>query len=274
MLLRTCKFLFLLSIFGLHPELTYAQIEYGGQPFNWDNPAADRSGITWYSTEALDMELIRAQDAVTDPMKDVPYRFGWEYEVELNLTNSGTWNELNNGDRIWQLGIDCPDATSISFIFDRYVLPKGAKLFIWSEDRSTFKGAFTHKNNKEWESLGVGLINSDKVVIELYEPAGSAGLTELSIGTIVHGYRSILRSEEQSARGPFGNSGACNINVNCPEGADWQIEKRSVALIVNGGFAWCSGALWGRGLYKSIKCPPGAVGHHQGPTPCKTLEEV
>ena len=42
---------------------------------------------------------------------------------------------------------------------------------------------------------------------------------------------------------PFGNSGACNINVNCPEGDDWQVENQSVALIVSGGFAACSGAM-------------------------------
>ena len=33
------------------------------------------------------------------------------------------------------------------------------------------------------------------------------------------------------------------MNVNCPEGADWQNEKKAVALIVEGGSAVCSGAL-------------------------------
>lgn len=221
-----------------------AQIEYGGAPFAWEDKSPSRaSQLEWHTTEALDMALIEAQDAVTDPMKDVPYRFGWEWEVALSPENTGTWTELSNGDRVWQLGIECHDATSISFIFDRYVLPKGAELYIWNADRSRFKGAFTHKNNKEWESLGVGLSYGSKVVIELHEPAVVAGQTELSIGTIVQGYRSVLRSEENPDRGPFGSSGACNINVNCPEGADWEVEKRSVALIVSGGFAACSGAL-------------------------------
>jgi hypothetical protein len=31
--------------------------------------------------------------------------------------------------------------------------------------------------------------------------------------------------------------------VNCPEGTDWQIEKKSVALIIDGGSAACTGAL-------------------------------
>lgn len=239
---KTCN-LFLFTLLSLLTLQSTAQIEYGGEPFQWDKPDAVRSGVEWYTTEALDMDLIHAQDAVTDPMKDVPYRFGWEHEVDLNPANSGSWTDLPNGDRIWHLGIECPEATSISFIFDRFVLPKGARLYLWNNDRTAYKGAFTHKNNKEWHSLGVGLTYSDKVVIELYEPAGSAGLTELSLGTIVHGYRSILRAEDDVNRGPFGNSGACNINVNCPVASDWQIEKRSVALIVSGGFAQCTGAL-------------------------------
>lgn len=222
-----------------------AQIEYGGQPYGWDEADRPLSSVTWYATENLDRELIAAQDAVTDPMKDVPYRFGWEWDVSLDLQSSGEWTELSNGDRLWHLGIDCPDAESISFIFDRYVLPKGAKLFVYDEERTHFRGAFTHKNNKEWGSLAVGLTYGDKVIIELYEPAIVQGQTELSIATIVHGYRSILRAEEieKAQRGPFGNSGACNINVNCPIADEWQIEKRSVALIVSGGFAQCSGAL-------------------------------
>ena len=71
---------------------------------------------------------------------------------------------------------------------------------------------------------------------------------QIEVAQVVQGYRSLLRREfelqaEMSAAGPFGNSGACNINVNCPEGDDWQVENKSVALIVNGGFAACSGAL-------------------------------
>ena len=243
----TCKFtssktLFATAFFAVAAFSSFAQLEYGGEPFAWEEKDASRFAIGYYTTEALDRVLIDAQDAVTDPQKDVPYRFGWEWEVALSPANSGEWTDLPNGDRVWRLGIDCPEATSLSFIFDRFILAKGAQLFIWDADRTTFKGAYTHQNNLEWESMGVGLIHTDKAIIELYEKAGAIGKSELQLGTIVHGYRSVVRPIEVD-RGPFGNSGACNINANCPEGADWEVEKRSVALIVNGGFAQCTGAL-------------------------------
>lgn len=236
------KFSFIVAAIAASSFSSFAQLEYGGEPLNWEEKDLSRFDVTFHATEQLDRELIAAQDAVTDPHKDVPYRFGWEWEVALSLENSGTWTDLPNGDRVWRLGIECPEATSLSFIFDRFVLAKGALLTIWDAERTTFKGTYTHQNNLEWETMGVGLIHTDKAIIELYERSGAIGKSELQLGTIVHGYRPIVRPVEVD-RGPFGNSGNCNINVNCPEGADWEIEKRSVALIVNGGFAVCSGAL-------------------------------
>lgn len=224
-----------------------AQIEYGGEPYNWEEKDANRFAIPTYSTGPLDMDAIRAADAVTDPIKEAPYRFGYEWEVSLDTDHYGVWTELDNGDKVWQLAIECPEATSISFIFSRFKLVNGAKLFIWNQNRTAFKGAYTHESNKPYGSFGVGLSYDDKVIVELIEPADAEYVSQLEIGTIVHGYRSILKPAEEAweaaNRGPFGNSGACNVNVNCPEGDMWQVEKRSVALIVSGGFAACSGAL-------------------------------
>jgi len=49
-------------------------------------------------------------------------------------------------------------------------------------------------------------------------------------------------AEEVDNRGPFGSSGNCHNNVICPVANDWQIEKRSVVLILLGG-SMCSGVL-------------------------------
>ena len=220
-----------------------AQIEHGGSPFNWHEKSYDRAAIDTYSTGALDLELLRNQDEVTDQYKEAPYRFGEEWKVSLDRNEVGNTIELENGASLWQLAIECPEATSISFIFNRFKLADGAKLFIWNEDRSAFKGSYTSESNQPHGGFGVGLIDGDLAVIELYEPADVAGKSILEVGTIVHGYRSMVGYGAETNRGPFGNSGACNINVNCPEGDMWQTESRSVALIVSGGFAVCSGAL-------------------------------
>jgi len=162
------------------------------------------------------------------------------------MENSGNWIVDSAGDLVvWQLGIHCPEATSVSLILDTFEIPKGGKLFVWNKERTHFLGSFTHENMQENGSFAIGLIQGDEIVLEYSVPLHLENWGNIEIGTIVHGYRNILAShfDDSSDRGPFGNSGACNINVNCPEGNDWQVEKRSVALIVQGGNAVCSGAL-------------------------------
>jgi lysyl endopeptidase len=224
-----------------------AQISYDGQPIAWDDtqyhPAVDMKVMP-----EVDLVALATADAVTDQFKDVPWRFGVEQEVAFNLENSGVWS-FEDGLHVWRLGFHCPDAENVSLFLSRFVMPKGGKLVVWNASRSDYLGAFTHENNKEWESLSVGLIEGSTIVLEYQVTPEAFGTGELEVGQVIHGYRSLLKRQQnaaeemQSRMGPFGNSGACNININCPEGAAWQTEKRSVALIVSGGYAACTGAL-------------------------------
>jgi len=226
-------------------HLLVAQISHGGQPTNWTQPLEQT--LNWKSFPALDVAMLTAEDVATANMKDAPWRFGVEHEVFWNMQNSGNWSE-ESGFRVWRLGVRAEGATSLSFYLSRFVVPKGGELFVWDEERTHFLGSFTHENVKEWEGLALSLMEGDSVVLEYREPLSIPATGEIEVGQVVQGYRSLLRREaellaENASSGPFGNSGACNINVNCPEGADWQVEKQAVALIVNGGFATCTGSL-------------------------------
>jgi len=48
-----------------------------------------------------------------DEKKQIPFRFAYGVPVNHTLTNSGTWNSLPNGDRLWQLKVSVPDALSL-----------------------------------------------------------------------------------------------------------------------------------------------------------------
>ncbi len=219
-----------------------AQITHGGAPNGWPQPAL--SGFPWTSLPELDLDQLAAQDAVTDPYKESPWRFGVEHPVALNPANAGQWT-FEGGEHVWRLGVDCPGGLNVSFLLSAFDLPKGGKLYVYNEDATQFLGSFTEKNELDWGGLAIGVISGGRVVLEYHEPVPVHGTGVIEIATVVHGYRSLLRPTEDALvdRGPFGNSGACNINVNCPSGAGWQVEKRSVALITQGGFAVCTGAL-------------------------------
>ncbi len=223
-----------------------AQVNFGGEPQRWQIKLVP-SFIPFVETPTPNMEAVSAEDAVTDLDKSAPYRFGIEYNVDYNLQNSGFWvfDESNNR-ATWFLGIQCPGAKSINFIFNHFHLVKGCEMFIWAGSRDEFIGKLNEKNNSEAQVLGTTLIHDDQAVIELSVPISRMNEVQLSLGTIVHGYRTVLSShlsDDLEQRGPYGTSGNCNNNVNCPVGADWQIEKKAVALILDGGFAACTGAL-------------------------------
>lgn len=222
-----------------------AQIPHEGEPFGWNMDS--ELPVDYVVMDALAWEELQAADSVTDQYKEVPWRFGVEHEVNLNLENSGSWTQEGEW-RIWRLGIHCPEGMNVSFVLDEFHLPKTGALYVWDASRTEYLGAFTHENEKPWGGLAIGLLDGDSVVVEVHEPIGMEGSSAITIGTIVHGYRSLLEHAEEvyegmAAMGPFGNSGACNVNVNCSEGGDWQTEKKSVALITSGGFASCTGAL-------------------------------
>ena len=229
----------------LLPAWAFGQIEQGGTPLHWGEPIHET--VVWETFGALDLAQLAEEDRVTAALKDAPWRFGIEHEVEFNLTNAGAWSE-EDGLRVWRLGVKAEGATSLSFYLDEFQVPKGGELFMYNANRTEFKGAFNHLSVKEWGGLALSLMEGDQVILEYREPVGLDTPGQIAISQVVQGYRSLLQREAEldaakSTAGPFGNSGACNINVNCPEGADWQVEKKAVALIVNGGFAACTGSL-------------------------------
>ncbi|MBK12527.1 MAG: hypothetical protein CL849_03240 [Crocinitomicaceae bacterium] len=237
---------FLSIVLLMGAQISQAQISQGGSPWKWGSNI-DMSTIPTFTSEALDLNVLAAEDAVTDQYKEAPWRFGVEREVSLGLDNAGEWT-FEKDRWIWRLAIHCEGATGIGLTLGDFDLPSGAQLFVWNQARTQFLGSFTEANEKDWGFLPLGLLNDDHIVVEYQEPESVHGLGEVRISQIVHGYRSLLlhpqNPEANTANmGPFGNSGACNINVNCPEGAAWQTQKKSVALITNGGFAVCTGAL-------------------------------
>ncbi len=223
------SFVFLLSL------SVSAQISQGGNPYSF-HEKSQLSEPTYVVMPAVNVAAMQAEDAVNDLQKDIPWRFGHNHIVQLNPQNSGQWHNVSGG-KVWTLGIHCPEAQSINLTFSKYKLPTGAKLFLYSADKQYVAGAFTEENNLPWESLGFDILPTDSLVVEYFEPHGAAFPGEIEIETVTHGYRSI-----KSFQG-FGDSGACNNNVNCPVGAPWYDQKRSVLIIIVGGSAACTGAL-------------------------------
>ncbi|CAF4948313.1 unnamed protein product, partial [Rotaria sp. Silwood1] len=53
----------------------------------------------------FDMQAVLNEDKIESQMKDIPFRFGFGYDVNIGLTNAGTWKTLSDGKKVWRLEI-------------------------------------------------------------------------------------------------------------------------------------------------------------------------
>jgi len=217
-----------------------AQISEGGQPISFDSKYSSlKKDIPVKKTSPIDLAKIQKEDE-EDEANGLPPRFGYPIEVNYSLENSGVWEDLPNGDRLWRLSIECKDANSINLLYEKFKLPKGAKLFLYNADKTYVIGAFTERNNKPDSRFATSVIKGNKITLEYYEPVDVSGKGEIQLSHIVHGYRFWGFVNQLK---DFGQSGDCHYDVICDEGDNWRDELKSVAMLVVGGTRFCSGFL-------------------------------
>jgi hypothetical protein len=182
-----------------------AQVAEDGVPYSFSFQVDD--DIPAVIMPGIDLMALLAEDEIEEA-EGMPFRFGAPFDIDLGLNNSGKWDTLSNGDRLWRIKIVCPGAYSTNLIYSRYWLPENARFYIYNEDKSTVLGAFTARNNKEHGKFATGLLRGDACILEYNEPGSVNQPGRIDVSRVVHGYKDILAG--------FGDSGSCNNNVNCP----------------------------------------------------------
>ncbi len=229
------KLKFLILLIGIIFSFTKinAQISHGGKPLSFDHSGLKSASV--FNTPLYNYQQMIKEDE-ENKGKAKPFRFGKMHKVLISPENYGTWQQLPSGEKIWQLNIQSKGAFAIGLIFNRFKLIKGTKLFVYSADKERLIGSFTEKNNKENGWFSTIPLAGETIIIELNVPKGE-NYGEMQLSGIVHDYKNAF-----GLKAGFGSSGACNVNVNCTEGAAWQNEKKAVVKYVFGAYL-CSGAL-------------------------------
>ncbi len=230
---KIVKFLFVLTILSF----AITQVSIKSTPKSVINNL--ESNMPKMLMPEIDHQSFLLEDEIEQLDKSIPYRFGAPFEVNYNLNNSGQWIEINEG-RVWRLSIKSENAYSINLIYDKFILPDGAEMFVYDENMTTILGAFTSSNNKEYQTFSTAPTKGNTTIIEYFEPYDVDFNGEISISSVIHAYRDIFFNENRG----YGDSGSCNNNVNCSEFSDWSDEVRSVAMILtSGGSRLCTGSL-------------------------------
>jgi hypothetical protein len=173
-----------------------------------------------------------------------PYRFGIVLPVDVSPDHSGNWTTLPDGNQIWRATVSASGALALSAYFDRFHIPDGGKLYIYNSDKSQVIGAFSPLNNSKSGLFATELIAGDEMTMEYVRPEGSDEVPLLHLNEITYAYRGMGFLDRNGDNPGF--SGKCEVNVNCPEGDDWQDQKKGVTRIHlkrAGGSYWCTGSL-------------------------------
>ncbi|HEY0505126.1 MAG TPA: PKD domain-containing protein [Lysobacter sp.] len=192
---------------------------------------------------AVDVAALRAEDARRP--SDAPVRFAKPIAVNLNPLNAGAWEDLGDGNRLWRVRIASPGALSINLGFSKYRMPEGGRLLVYPADQGPNSNpnlvrSFGAADNEAHGQLWTPVVFDDEIVVEVVVPAARSGQLQLQLARVNHDYLGFGKL----AAGTKGVSGACNVDVACPDADPYRNDiVRSSAAISTGGSLFCSGSL-------------------------------
>ncbi|WP_211371771.1 proprotein convertase P-domain-containing protein [Marilutibacter maris] len=219
------------------------------RPAAFDHDIARLDRVELRSMPAVDAQRLRAQDPQREA-RGLPPRFAQPLAVDLDPHNAGAWEALDDDHLVWRLRVESREALSLNFGFDRYRMPAGGYMLIYPEGLTgeadpRLVRHFSDADNEAHGQLWTPIVAGDRAVIEVVVPRASVDELELHLVQIGHDYRGFSRMARESALiQPLGTSGACNVDVECPD-ADPYYDNivRSSAAISTGGSLFCSGSL-------------------------------
>lgn len=175
-------------------------------------------------------------------------RFAAPLSVDVRPGREGQWTTADNGLRRWQWRLRAQGALGLAVHFDELNMPADSRLWVYDPLKPHEAYAFDRRAvasdaRRSW----LGFVSGAELVVVYETPIGSDTGLPFRIRRIDYAYRN---DAPPPAASPlmfgFGASSACHDNINCPAGANWQIEKRGVCriiVVVEEGTGYCTGTL-------------------------------
>ena len=236
--------LFVLSVAAL---LVSATVYSQNQPVSFKSPEL-LSEIDNVVVTPPDMVQVMNEDA-SDEKNGEMYKVARILDVNMNMDNCGTTDVLADGSKVWRVRIACEGAKALKVMCSEFYIPSGATLFLYNDNRQQLVKVDANDNPKYGTYYSPKMIQGDVLYMEYMQPASVVGTPVFNIDQLAYFYRGVdayVGYYAQKRATGFGESEACEVNVNCQVGANWQDQKKGVAEIFivmgwSGGF--CTGSL-------------------------------
>ncbi len=172
--------------------------------------------ITQFGALGADAAIPRStlQAANTDPLlvedqqRDklgLPARLGVDVTASVDLIPAAV-KSTKSGYQVAVYQFDVPNALGLSVVFDEFQLVEGARLFVYSADRTLLIGPITYRQNGH--TFWTDLLEGSSAIIEVQEPTAVAGQSRVHVSKLVQYYRF-------APRFGFGTSESCEKNTIC-----------------------------------------------------------
>ncbi len=207
----------------LNTFIAFCQISDGGTPYSLSTPI--NQPIETITLQPPSLYSIIKQDSVSNL-----YRVAVNVPCQISMNNNGSWVNLNNGNKLWQLAIKIPNAKGLGLYFkDEVIIPKNSKLFIYNKNKTQILGAYT-SNTPPFKAVEV--VAGDELIIEFQTPESNINLPRFNINQIAYFYRGFESKFTYYNRLNNQNrdNGDCEVNVACSEGDLWQKQVDAVVL--------------------------------------------
>jgi lysyl endopeptidase len=196
-----------------------SQISKPGVPYSFKNN--NNLSLTSYQiSKPSDTDLLSAS---VDNRQ--AYCIGILRSTDLSLSKNGTWTQNRDGSRSCYLKIKSTGAKGLSVYFKNFIIPEGAELFVYNENKKHVIGKFNSTTNNINKLTHTQVIQGDVIILEYYEPQNSTTNLKIELDKIGYYFRGfedyfepfLPHNQPTSTRADF-----CQVDVACaPENIGW-----------------------------------------------------
>ncbi|MDY6122381.1 MAG: T9SS type A sorting domain-containing protein [Porphyromonas sp.] len=232
-----------------------AQVSFGGQPRSFSEPVQEglRSGSSFQEPVIRLAMMQNVDDLLAQSDWDGaapsirPFVIGQRISTSIDMAKEAEQFRLQDGTTIYRLTLQSDGAKALYPTFDRFLIPQGARLYVYNADRTVVHGAYTYESNPGGGAFASVPVSGDKMILE-YESNVAGDAPQIVLDGLVYIFREQVakmmdvRPGENETEYPN-----CMVNANCPEGEAYYDQKSGIAQIFiitgNGSTTSCTGTL-------------------------------
>lgn len=228
----------------LTANFTFAQLSTGSKPRSFSQSEIYSSLSAQLNVPEPSLTKAIAEDAINDTSFYKPRHFGLVLRVGEDFFAKAQKFSVSGGE-LYLLKIKAPNAQALNLYSSNFYMPEGTELHLYNANHTKVIGAFSSANNRKDGSFASEFIYGDEMYMEYFQPSNIQQRATIEITEIGYAYRDW--EKDYASYGEYGQSGSCNVNVNCSEGDNTRQQQKGVMEIVlklpNNYIGWCTGSL-------------------------------